>query len=71
MEGRTGKRKCFANVENFWPAFFLRPVCQGEKEIGGWMASTNRGEGVYFTYCGGMKVNNKVYLDVTSGKTSR
>lgn len=37
MEGRTGKRKCFANVENFWPAFFLRPVCQGEKEIGGWM----------------------------------
>lgn len=37
MEGRTGKRKCFANVENFWPGFFLRPVCQGEKEIGGWM----------------------------------
>ncbi|MFA4836437.1 MAG: hypothetical protein WC749_10260 [Dehalococcoidia bacterium] len=41
------------------------------KEMGGWMASTNRGKGVYFTYCGGMKVNNKVYLDVTSGKTSR
>lgn len=37
MEGRTGKRKCCANVENFWPGFFLRPVCQGEKEIGGWM----------------------------------
>lgn len=37
MEERTGKRKCFANVENFWPGFFLRPVCQGEKEIGGWM----------------------------------
>lgn len=37
MEGRRGKRKCFANVENFWPGFFLRPVCQGEKEIGGWM----------------------------------
>lgn len=41
------------------------------QEIGGWMASTNRGQGMYFTYCGGMKIINKVYLDVNTGKTSR
>lgn len=41
------------------------------QEIGGWMASSNRGEGMYFTYCGGMKLSNKVYLDAKTGKTSR
>jgi len=41
------------------------------QEMGGWMASTNRGAGMYFTYCGGMTLNNKVYLDAKSGKTSR
>lgn len=41
------------------------------QEIGGWMASTNRGPGMYFTYCGGMTLSNKVYLDAKSGKTSR
>ena len=41
------------------------------QEMGGWMASTNRGPGMYFTYCGGMTISNKVYLDAKSGKTSR
>ncbi|WP_146011579.1 MULTISPECIES: hypothetical protein [unclassified Pseudomonas] len=41
------------------------------QEMGGWMASTNRGQGMYFTYCGGMKISNKVYLDANTGKTSR
>ncbi|WGA68610.1 hypothetical protein [Escherichia fergusonii] len=41
------------------------------KEIGGWMASSNKGENIYFTYCGGMKNSNKIYLDVKSGKTFR
>ena len=41
------------------------------QEMGGWMASTNRGPGMYFTYCGGMTLSNKVYLDAKSGKTSR
>lgn len=41
------------------------------QEMGGWMASTNRGQGMYFTYCGGMKISNKVYLDAKTGKTSR
>jgi hypothetical protein len=41
------------------------------QEMGGWMASTNRGQGMYFTYCGGMKISNKVYLDAKRGQTSR
>lgn len=40
-------------------------------EMGGWMASSNRGQGMYFTYCGGMSLSNKVYLDANTGKTSR
>ncbi|WP_156320469.1 hypothetical protein [Pseudomonas lini] len=41
------------------------------KEMGGWMASSNRGKGVYFTYCGGMTLSNKIYLDAISGNVSR
>lgn len=41
------------------------------QEMGGWMASTSQGSGMYFTYCGGMTLSNKVYLDAKSGKTSR
>lgn len=41
------------------------------EEMGGWMASPNRGVGVYFTYCGGMKTSNRLYLDVATGKVSR
>lgn len=41
------------------------------KEIGGWMASSNKGENIYFTYCGGMTLSNRIYLDVKSGKTFR
>lgn len=41
------------------------------QEMGGWMASSNRGQGMYFTYCGGLILSNKVYLDVKTGKTSR
>jgi hypothetical protein len=41
------------------------------KETGGWMASTNRRKGMYFTYCGGMTLSNKVYLDANSATVSR
>lgn len=41
------------------------------EDMGGWMSSTNRGKGVYFTYCGGMNSNNKVYLNIITGKISR
>ena len=41
------------------------------KEMGGWMASTTRGKGIYFTYCGGMTLSNKIYLDAVSGSVSR
>lgn len=39
------------------------------REIGGWMRSTNHAEKpIYFTYCGGMKQVNKIYLDASSGR---
>lgn len=42
------------------------------KEIGGWIKSTERrNEPVYFTYCGGMTLSNKIYLDARSGEVSR
>lgn len=34
VNGKTGKRKCFTNMENFWPASSMRPVCQRGKETG-------------------------------------
>lgn len=40
-------------------------------EMGGWMASTSQGKGKYFTYCGGMSVQNRIYLDVKTGKTGK
>jgi len=36
------------------------------EEMGGWARSSNRGSGVYFTYC----ANNKIYLNVITGKVS-
>lgn len=36
---------------------------------GGWLRSTNRGAGVYFTYCRGG--SNRIYLDVSTGRTFR
>ena len=38
------------------------------KDQGGWARSTTRGKGVYFTYCGGMKLSNKVHVNVITGK---
>ncbi|ETK13526.1 hypothetical protein H097_27170 [Pseudomonas sp. FH4] len=41
------------------------------EEIGGWMASPDKGQGMYFMYCGGMTKANRLYLDVRSGNVSR
>lgn len=39
------------------------------EEIGGWLKSSNhRDEPIYFTYCGGMTVANRIYLDASSGR---
>jgi hypothetical protein len=37
-------------------------------EMGGWVASTSQGPNVYFMYCGGMTVANRIYLDVSTGR---
>lgn len=34
----------------------------------GWSASSSKGNGVYFTYCGGMAPSDRYYLDVNSGR---
>lgn len=39
------------------------------KTMGGWIKSSSlSGEAAYFTYCGGMQSENKVYLDARTGK---
>jgi len=41
-------------------------------EMGGWVKSSNhRNEPVYFTYCGGMTKNNRIYVDVSDGRLFR
>lgn len=40
------------------------------EELGGWVKSIKyKGKEVYFIYCGGMKLENKIYLDVVSKET--
>ncbi|WP_165313845.1 DUF4366 domain-containing protein [Vibrio ziniensis] len=39
------------------------------EELGGWVKSTKyAGRDVYFIYCGGMKLADKIYLDVRTGE---
>lgn len=40
-------------------------------EMGGWLSSPSGGNGVYFTYCGGLRVENRIYLDVRTGEVFR
>ncbi|MBN6064638.1 hypothetical protein [Aggregatibacter actinomycetemcomitans] len=35
------------------------------KEMGGWLKSTSRGANSYFTYCGGLSIQHKVYIDIS------
>jgi hypothetical protein len=42
------------------------------KEIGGWMRSSNhKDKPMYFTYCGGMRISNKVYLNASTGEVTK
>lgn len=42
------------------------------QEMGGWVKSTtHRDKPIYFTYCGGMTAENRIYLDVSTGATFR
>lgn len=39
------------------------------EEQGGWMKSSNhRNEPIYFTYCGGMTIANRIYLNAATGR---
>ena len=44
-------------------------TAQDFKERGGWIKSTShKGGPVYFTYCGGMRVQNRLYLNAATGE---
>ncbi|MCW8348610.1 hypothetical protein MD535_21720 [Vibrio sp. ZSDZ65] len=37
------------------------------EQVGGWIKSMSHPDNVYFTYCGGLDVSNKIYLNTTTG----
>jgi hypothetical protein len=42
------------------------------QESGGWLKSMqHRNRPIYFTYCGGMTLQNRLYLDASTGRVSR
>jgi hypothetical protein len=41
------------------------------KEMGGFVKSTSKKGSVYFIYCGGFTVANRIYLDAKTGRTFR
>ncbi len=40
-------------------------------EVGGWASSPSKGDGIYFMYCGGFSINNRLYLDVRTGELTQ
>ncbi len=40
------------------------------KDMGGWVKSstTYKNQPIYFTYCGGMMLKNRIYLDTSNGR---
>lgn len=39
------------------------------KEMGGWLRSTtHKSKPIYFAYCGGLSINNKVYINAKTGQ---
>lgn len=40
-------------------------------DFGGWSASVQYSQGTFFTYCGGMMLENKIYLDAKTGRVFR
>jgi len=42
---------------------------QDFKDNGGFSKSTNHPGSVYFVYCGGMRRENRQYLDASTGRT--
>lgn len=39
---------------------------------GGWIKSSNyKNQPIYFTYCGGMRINNKLYLNAENGQITK
>jgi len=82
-EGATGFSKLVAGSDDFriYEAAFVKAaqklIASGQcseadfKEMGGfWKSTINKGP-VYFTYCGGMTIANRIYLDASTGRIYR
>lgn len=68
------------NYETYAEAFCtaaIKLISEGqctEKEFrdnGGWWASTSYPKGTFFTYCGGLALSNKIYLEAKTGRIFR
>jgi hypothetical protein len=47
-----------------------RCVAADFEEMGGWVKSSNHGNSpIYFTYCGGLSLSNRIYLNAKTGET--
>lgn len=44
---------------------------QDFREIGGWIKSTSQSGPIYFTYCGGTRTDNRLYLNAATGDIYR
>jgi hypothetical protein len=83
--GRTGLAKIIGGSDDFhrYEAEFLKAaeslIQSGRctiadfEEVAGWWKSTTtyKDRPVYFTYCGGLTIPNRIYLDVSTGQIFR
>lgn len=79
--GATGTEKLVAQSDDFhrYKAEFVKAAealiasghCTGRdfSDMGGFVKSTNKGAGIYFTYCA--DGSDRIYLDVRTGRTFR
>ena len=79
--GATGTAKLVAQSDDFhrYEAEFVKAaealMASGRctagdfTDMGGFVKSTDKGAGIYFTYCGGG--SDRIYLDVATGRTFR
>ncbi|MDG4952785.1 hypothetical protein NYR78_06720 [Actinobacillus equuli subsp. haemolyticus] len=77
IETNTELEKAIANSDDFhlykdkFVAHSQALITKGKcsiadfKEMGGWLKSTSGGKSIYFTYCGGFSLQNKVYIDIS------
>jgi hypothetical protein len=73
VKGSDDFRLHQAKFANAARALITAGTCTEEdfRETGGWTSSTTKGPNTYFTYCGGMTISNRIYLNVSTGQIFR